>query len=120
MPVIDVLAEVTEKIAERSHDRRQRYLDRIDAAAANAPKRRQLGCANLAHGFAGCGVGDKAMLRSGDAPNLAIVTAYNDMLSAHQPFETLSRPHPRSGARNGRRRPGGGRCPGDVRWRHPG
>jgi phosphogluconate dehydratase len=87
MPVIETIADVTEKIAARSSDTRRRYLDRIDAACENAPRRRRLGCANLAHGFAGCGAGDKSMLRSGDVPNLAIVTAYNDMLSAHQPFE---------------------------------
>lgn len=87
MPVHETIAVVTERIAQRSSDTRKRYLDRIDAAREEAPKRRKLGCANLAHGFAGCGPADKSMLRSGDAPNIAIVTAYNDMLSAHQPFE---------------------------------
>ncbi|WP_234732481.1 dihydroxy-acid dehydratase domain-containing protein, partial [Acidocella facilis] len=52
------------------------------------PKRQALGCANQAHGFAGCGAGDKAVLRDGDGGSLAIVTAYNDMLSAHRPYET--------------------------------
>jgi phosphogluconate dehydratase len=47
----------------------------------------RLGCANQAHGFAACAPGDKALLAAGRAPNLAIVTAYNDMLSAHQPYE---------------------------------
>src|SRR5438105_8890700 len=87
MPVIDTIANVTERITDRSRDTRLRYLGRIDAARENAPKRRRLGCANLAHGFAGCGPADKSILREGEAPNLAIVTAYNDMLSAHQPFE---------------------------------
>ncbi|MCW1841262.1 phosphogluconate dehydratase [Prosthecomicrobium hirschii] len=81
------IGEVTERIAERSRDSRARYLDRIRAAAAKAPVRKALGCANLAHGFAACGTGDKATLMTGDAPNIGIVTAYNDMLSAHQPYE---------------------------------
>jgi len=80
------IAEVTERIARRSHDARSAYLDRITAAAEAGPTRRRLGCANFAHGFAACGV-DKGALREGEGPNLGIVTAYNDMLSAHQPFE---------------------------------
>ena len=81
------VASVTEDIVKRSRDRRRHYLDRIEAAASAMPKRKSLGCANLAHGFAGCGHGDKHALREGDSANLAIVTSYNDMLSAHQPFE---------------------------------
>ncbi|MDR6952340.1 phosphogluconate dehydratase [Ancylobacter sp. 3268] len=81
------LGEITERIVRRSHDTRSRYLDRIAAAAEKAPSRAKLGCANQAHGFAACGPGDKAMLREGSGANLAIVTAYNDMLSAHQPYE---------------------------------
>ena len=81
------VGEITARIAERSRDSRQRYLDRLDAAASAAPPRRKLCCANFAHGFAACDDGDKAALRDGGGPNLAIVTAYNDMLSAHQPFE---------------------------------
>jgi phosphogluconate dehydratase len=49
-------------------------------------RRGKLSCSNLAHGFAACAVGDKAKLRADDAPNLGIITAYNDMLSAHQPY----------------------------------
>jgi phosphogluconate dehydratase len=79
--------EVTERIRRRSHDGRSRYLDRLAAAAERAPTRRRLGCANLAHGFAGCGPSDKQAIRDGEEPNLAIVTAYNDMLSAHKPYE---------------------------------
>ncbi|HSI41287.1 MAG TPA: phosphogluconate dehydratase [Xanthobacteraceae bacterium] len=82
------IGEVTARIARRSQGPRTRYLDRIAAAAAKAPRRQGLGCANQAHGFAACGPGDKAMLREGGGANLAIVTAYNDMLSAHQPYET--------------------------------
>ncbi|MFN4141790.1 MAG: phosphogluconate dehydratase [Aestuariivirga sp.] len=88
MSVNGIVSAVTERIVERSREKRSRYLDRIEAAAAARPKRKALGCANIAHGFAACSPQDKAALRNGDAPNLAIVTAYNDMLSAHQPFET--------------------------------
>jgi phosphogluconate dehydratase len=87
MSVHATVSAVTEKIIARSKSSRSRYLDKIEAARSNQPKRKSLGCASLAHGFAACGPADKAMLRGGDGPNLAIVTAYNDMLSAHQPFE---------------------------------
>lgn len=80
------IGEVTERIARRSRDARARYLDRIAAAAERAPRAR-LGCANQAHGFAACSPGDKLRLAEGHTPNLGIVTAYNDMLSAHQPYE---------------------------------
>ena len=82
-----IVASVTEEIVKRSRDRRRHYLDRIEKAMSGMPKRKSLGCANLAHGFAGCGTGDKHALREGAGANLAIVTSYNDMLSAHQPFE---------------------------------
>ena len=82
------IGEVTERLVRRSRDARGPYLERIEKAASSAPARKKLGCANFAHGFAACGPGDKEALKSGDAPNLAIVTAYNDMLSAHQPYET--------------------------------
>ncbi len=88
MAVKETVSAVTEMIIERSKPARRRYLDKIDAAVANTPKRKALGCANVAHGFAACTAQDKNALRNGAAPNLAIVTAYNDMLSAHQPFET--------------------------------
>ena len=87
MRVVETVANVTEKIVARSRETRRQYLDRIESALDSAPRRRRLGCANIAHGFAGCGADDKSTLRAGEAPNLAIVTAYNDMLSAHQPFE---------------------------------
>ncbi len=80
------IGEVTERIVERSRPTRQAYLARIDAEAGKTPARKRLGCANFAHGFAACASGDKEALREGSGPNLAIVTAYNDMLSAHQPF----------------------------------
>ncbi len=87
MPFNARLGEVTERIVKRSRVGRRRYLDRIEKARESQPARRQLGCANLAHGFAACGPGDKLGLRQGDQPNIGIVTAYNDMLSAHQPYE---------------------------------
>ena len=81
------LGDVTERIRRRSESGRARYLDRIRDAARKEPHRRQLSCSNLAHGFAGCAADDKAALRGEATPNLAIITAYNDMLSAHQPYE---------------------------------
>jgi len=81
------VGEVTRRIVDRSQATRARYLERIAAAASNKPRRQGLGCANQAHGFAACMPGDKAALRQGDAGNIAILTAYNDMLSAHQPYE---------------------------------
>ncbi|RDZ26842.1 phosphogluconate dehydratase [Lysobacter silvisoli] len=87
MQLHPIVAQVTQRIVERSAPRRQAYLARIAAAQGNAPQRRRLSCGNLAHGFAACAPGDKQALRSGAAPNLGIVTSYNDMLSAHQPLE---------------------------------
>ncbi len=82
-----VLAKVTERLRERSRETRAAYLRRIDAVDRNGPQRDHLSCGNLAHGFAACGSDDKQALRSGHRANLAIVTSYNDMLSAHQPYE---------------------------------
>ncbi|MGU3493473.1 phosphogluconate dehydratase [Xanthobacteraceae bacterium A53D] len=81
------VGEVTERIVRRSESARRRYLDLIAAAGESGPRRQKLGCANQAHGFAACGPHDKRELSHGDNGNLAIVTAYNDMLSAHQPYE---------------------------------
>jgi phosphogluconate dehydratase len=82
-----VIRETTERIIERSRDTRGAYLARIDAARIDGPRRRKAGCANQAHGFAASIAGDKQALRAGGTPNLGIVSAYNDMLSAHQPYE---------------------------------
>ncbi|WP_028630339.1 phosphogluconate dehydratase [Metapseudomonas resinovorans] len=79
--------EVTERLVERSRATRERYLAMIHKAASDGPQRGKLQCANFAHGVAGCGGGDKQRLRLMDSANVAIVTAYNDMLSAHQPYE---------------------------------
>ncbi|MBA1274654.1 phosphogluconate dehydratase [Stutzerimonas azotifigens] len=79
--------EVTERLIERSRPTRQRYLAMMAAAASEGPQRGALQCANFAHGVAGCGSAtDKQRLRLMDEANVAIVSAYNDMLSAHQPY----------------------------------
>ncbi len=84
-----VLARVTDRIAQRSRDRRRAYLARIDAAGDSAPQRGKLGCTNLAHGYAAAPDEHKDLLRQlGARANIAIVSAYNDMLSAHQPLKT--------------------------------
>jgi len=88
MTVHAQILAVTERIRERSASSRSAYLARIDAAAERGPKRGHLACTNLAHGFAACPADDKAALRANAVPNIAIVSAYNDMLSAHQPLET--------------------------------
>ncbi len=88
MNVDNRIAAVTKRIRERSRATREIYLARLRDMAANKPKRSQLGCANLAHGFAVCSPSEKAALAGDIVPNLGIITAYNDMLSAHQPFET--------------------------------
>ncbi|MFC0590226.1 phosphogluconate dehydratase [Novosphingobium aquiterrae] len=80
-----VVERVTQRIIDKSQDSRRRYLDLIDREAQRFPGRGALSCSNLAHGFAAA-EGDKPALAKGHAPNLAIVTAYNDMLSAHQPY----------------------------------
>lgn len=77
---------VTERIARRSLDLRADYLKQIRDNADNKPQRTELSCGNLAHGFAACEEGDKNRIRLMNAANIGIVTAYNDMLSAHQPY----------------------------------
>src|SRR4051812_42692146 len=84
-----VIAEVTARITERSRAERTAYLDRLAEASTRGPARGRLACANLAHGFAASRPADKKALRGTVKPNIAIVSAYNDMLSAHQPFETF-------------------------------
>ncbi|KAB0785865.1 phosphogluconate dehydratase, partial [Pseudomonas aeruginosa] len=75
------------RIQARSAATRQRYLEMVRAAASKGPHRGTLPCGNLAHGVAACGESDKQTLRLMNQANVAIVSAYNDMLSAHQPFE---------------------------------
>ncbi len=86
MPLNDTIAAVTERIVERSKDSRAIYLDRMAAAAEEGPRRAHLSCGNQAHAYAAMGP-EQEKLATGAQPNVGIVTAYNDMLSAHQPFE---------------------------------
>jgi phosphogluconate dehydratase len=88
VPLHPILAEVTARIVERSREGRADYLNRMDEAAARSPGRGKLSCANFAHAFAAAPAADKLNARSATSPNVGIVTAYNDMLSAHQPYET--------------------------------
>jgi phosphogluconate dehydratase len=85
------LERVTARIAERSKQTRQAYLDKIERARRQGPHRQVLSCGNLAHGFAACGEPAKQALAGEARANLAIVSAYNDMLSAHQPLEAYPR-----------------------------
>ncbi len=86
MSLHPVVERVTARIAARSRPTRARYLAMIDAARPRGPARSRLSCGNLAHGFAASG-SDKLRLREATALNIGIVTAYNDMLSAHQPLQ---------------------------------
>ena len=86
MPLHDTIARVTDRIRERSASTRSAYLDKIARAADAGTRRAHLTCGNQAHAYAAMGE-DKAALAEGRAPNIGVVTAYNDMLSAHQPFE---------------------------------
>ena len=79
--------EVTDRLIARSRATREPYLAMIRAAASEGPQRGKLQCANFAHGVAGCGSEDKQALRLMNAANVAIVSSYNDMLSAHQPYQ---------------------------------
>ena len=87
MTLHDRVHDVTERLRERSRPSREAYLARIRRMAEQGPRRTTLSCGNLAHGFAACGLADKEALKGDVVPNLAIITAYNDMLSAHQPYE---------------------------------
>ncbi|MBT9371898.1 phosphogluconate dehydratase [Rhizobium sp. CSW-27] len=80
---------ITRRIVERSKPHREAYLDRVQRAVAKGVHRSTLSCGNLAHGFAVCSPAEKAALAGDVVPNLGIITAYNDMLSAHQPYETF-------------------------------
>ena len=81
------LIEVTNRIVERSRESRKIYLDEMDLAIEDGVNRGILSCGNLAHAFAGCGTHDKSELSDNKAINIGVVTAYNDMLSAHKPYE---------------------------------
>ena len=86
MPLNATVHDVTQRIIDRSAPTRRRYLDRMAAAKSQGPARAHLSCSGQAHAFAAAG-DDQTRLAEASAGNLGIVTAYNDMLSAHQPFE---------------------------------
>lgn len=86
------LVEITDRIIERSRASRAAYLEKIERMKSQGPARKRLSCGNLAHGFAACGQADKEALAEGDAPNLGVVSAYNEMLSAHVPYGTYMEP----------------------------
>ncbi len=88
MALNSTIDRVTDRIIARSEGPRKTYLDRMAAAAAEGPRRAHLTCGNQAHAYAAMD-GDKDTLVAERAPNIGIITAYNDMLSAHQPFETF-------------------------------
>ena len=87
MPLNSTIAKVTDRIVARSSDSRKAYLDKIGQAIENGPRRAHLSCGNQAHAYAAMGA-DQTPLIEGKAANIGIITTYNDMLSAHQPFET--------------------------------
>ena len=80
------ILSVTKRIIDRSKDYRKDYIDRMQKAAKVGPRRQRLSCGNQAHAYAAI-VKDRIDLALGEAATLGIVTAYNDILSAHQPFE---------------------------------
>jgi phosphogluconate dehydratase len=87
MSVIKPIKDVTDRIVARSATTRAEYLRRIELAREAGVHRSSLSCGNLAHGFAACAPDEKGMLAGASALNLGIVTSYNDMLSAHQPYQ---------------------------------
>ncbi|MCK2184474.1 phosphogluconate dehydratase [Halomonas getboli] len=88
-PLNATVQQVTQRIRERSAERRALYEQRMADQHRRGVHRGELSCGNLAHGFAACGSQDKDSLKLMNAANLGIISAYNDMLSAHQPFETF-------------------------------
>jgi phosphogluconate dehydratase len=89
MALHPVLHTVTDRITRRSRASRAAYLAHLDAARIQGVQRGALSCTNLAHGFAAFPANDKLLLKEQKRPSVAIVSAYNDMLSAHQPFESF-------------------------------
>ncbi|MCE3295841.1 MAG: phosphogluconate dehydratase [Crocinitomicaceae bacterium] len=81
------ILQVTERIIKRSQATRQKYMEQMQSAFSEGLSREVLSCGNLAHGFAGCVTSEKLELADMTTPNFGIVTAYNDMLSAHKPYE---------------------------------
>jgi phosphogluconate dehydratase len=87
MKLNDTVALVTQRIVQRSLSTRSAYLARLEAAEQRPPGAQRLGCANVAHAFAALPGNDKLRVVTEKAPNIGVVTAYNDMLSAHAPFQ---------------------------------
>ncbi len=87
MTLSDKIERITRSIIEKSKPTREKYLARMHAAQTNGRTRSALSCGNLAHGMASCSAADKSILAKEDAPNLAIISSYNDMLSAHHPYK---------------------------------
>jgi len=83
----ETIHTITERIIERSRGSRELYLEKVISAESKERKRSHLSCGNLAHGMAACNASDKTIVSDQQAANLGIVTAYNDMLSAHQPYK---------------------------------
>ncbi|MBV1909280.1 MAG: phosphogluconate dehydratase [Kangiellaceae bacterium] len=88
MTLADSIDRITQTIIDKSKPTRDKYLDRMAAATSNKRTRSALSCGNLAHGMASCNATDKSIIAKEDAPNLAIISSYNDMLSAHHPYRT--------------------------------
>ena len=86
MPIHPEVARITARIQQRSAARRRPYLARLAAAGREGPARGRVSCTNLAHAMAASPADDKLSIREQHAPNIGIVSAYNDMLSAHQPL----------------------------------
>ena len=88
MTLHSTVADVTEQIRERSRVSRSAYLKRLDSAATRAVNAERMGCSNVAHAVAGMPLDDRFKVVTERAPNIGIVTAYNDMLSAHTPMQS--------------------------------
>ena len=82
-----IVEEVTKNIIKRSKLNRLKYLQKLNEAKDLNIRRDLLSCGNIAHSVAGCSSSEKKEIISGEKPNIAIVSAYNDMLSAHKPYE---------------------------------
>ncbi|MGR9087356.1 MAG: phosphogluconate dehydratase [Gammaproteobacteria bacterium] len=82
-----VIEKVTQEVIKRSRESRAIYLARVDSAVEQGPRRLTLGCGNLAHGFAACSAAEKTDLTGNRKPDIAIISSYNDMLSAHEPYK---------------------------------
>jgi len=95
------IQRVTDRIVERSQAQRSAYLTRIRNAGRDGPARNNSACSNLAHAMAAASPIEKQAIAGGEVPNLGIITAYNDMLSAHQPFEHYPAQIKRAAAENG-------------------